>query len=136
MNSHHSIDASSIDLLERKKFDQLSSVWWDKKGPMWPLHKLNALRVEYILQILCNLNGFDSKSPFPLTGLRVLDVGCGGGILSESLARLGAHVHGIDISTRNIDVARQHSGGTGMPLTYDVTTAEGLAASGSRYDVV
>lgn len=130
------IGQSSIDPREVAYYEQLAATWWDIDGPFWPLHRLNALRAAYIRDALCDAFERDPTAPRPLAGLALLDVGCGGGILSEAMARLGADVHGIDVVERNVAVAGRHARGTGLPIRYEVVTAESLAASGARYDAV
>ncbi len=97
-----------MDPKEARKFAQLADEWWAPTGPFAPLHRLNAARVRFVRAAVCAMHGLnDVKEPF--RGLRVLDVGCGGGILSESMARLGADVHGIDVSDENVAVAAAHA---------------------------
>ena len=127
---------TTIDPREVEFYSQLAETWWDRDGPFWPLHKLNALRLAYIRDHLCQYFGRDADSTRPLGGLTVLDVGCGGGILSESMALLGASVTGIDIVEKNIHVARLHAQEEGLPIDYRLMTAAELADSGARFDVV
>ncbi len=130
------IQDSTIDAREVEFYSRMAATWWDREGPFWPLHKLNDLRIEYIRDKLCG--HFDRRSNVeqPLEGLRVLDVGCGGGILSESMARLGATVTGIDVVEKNIRVASMHAADAGFDIDYRVATAAEIAASGDTYDVV
>ena len=128
---------SSIDEREVRYYTELAETWWDRDGPFWPLHTLNGLRTGWIRDRLCrHFPGRDPAGPRPLRGLSVLDVGCGGGILSESIAGLGASVHGIDVVEKNIGIARAHAKETGADVRYEQTTAEALADSGARFDVV
>lgn len=127
---------ATIDPREVEFYTQLAETWWNRDGPFWPLHKLNALRLTYIRDHLCRHFGRDPGSPRPLQGLTVLDVGCGGGILSESMAQLGADVSGIDIVEKNINVARLHAQEQGLPIDYRLMTAAELAESDARFDVV
>ncbi|GIL50985.1 hypothetical protein Vafri_7061 [Volvox africanus] len=132
---------ASVDPREAAKFAALAASWWrSSDGPFAPLHALNPARVRFIRQSLAVLMELDVETPEPLTGLRVLDVGCGGGILSEALARLGAEVHGIDVTRENVEVARMHARTdprVAARVRYDVISAEDLAASGVvPYDVV
>lgn len=129
-------DAPSIDPAEVAYFEALAHRWWDTEGPFWPLHKLNAFRVDYMRQRLCQAFGRDPAADLPLTGLRLLDIGCGGGILSESLAHLGAQVTGIDVAPKNIRVAELHAQGRGLDLDYRLTSAEALAQAGAQFDAV
>lgn len=127
---------ASIDPREVRFYTGLADTWWDRTGPFWPLHRLNELRVAWIRERLCRHFRRDADAPRPLAGLRVLDVGCGGGILSESIARLGADVHGIDVVTRNVHIARLHAERQGLPIRYEEVTAEQLAVTAQPYDVV
>lgn len=117
-------------------FDALAETWWDPTGPFWPLHTLNQLRIGWILE-RAREQGFTGPDPErPLDGLRVLDIGCGGGILSESLARAGASVHGIDVVPRNIDIARLHAEKSGLTIGYEARSVEDLVSTGAEYDLV
>ncbi|EFJ47297.1 hypothetical protein VOLCADRAFT_92038, partial [Volvox carteri f. nagariensis] len=132
---------ASIDPREASKFAALAASWWrSSDGPFAPLHALNPVRVRFIRQSLASLMGLELETSEPLKGLRVLDVGCGGGILSEALARLGAEVHGIDVTRENVEVAGMHVRAdprVAARVRYDVISAEDLAASGTAlYDVV
>ena len=132
MNLQH----ASVDPEEVAYYSRLADTWWDTAGPFWPLHRLNALRSDYIRRVLCEAFDRDAGAPQPLEGLTLLDVGCGGGILSEAMAKLGASVDGIDVVERNIVVAEHHAEGAGLPLRYELVTAEALAERGARYDAV
>ena len=139
MSDHHNSTtsaSSSIDPQERERFDRLAEMWWDDKGPMWPLHRLNQFRTGIIVNAIHRHLGTDSDLAIPFTDLKLLDIGCGGGILSETMARYGAQVHGVDISEKNIAIARQHAAASALNIQYDMTTAEALAESGERYDIV
>mgnify|MGYP000439055446 FL=1 len=129
------INNSSIDPAEVAFFRRLSAVWWDQNGPFRPLHQLNELRIQWIVRQL-TLLGMASESEQPLAGLKVLDVGCGGGILSESIARLGAEVTGIDVVDKNIHTARSHANQFGLTINYQVTSPEILALKKQKFDVV
>jgi 2-polyprenyl-6-hydroxyphenyl methylase/3-demethylubiquinone-9 3-methyltransferase len=128
--------AGGVDPRERAYYERLSQTWWDRSGPFWPLHRLNALRINYIRDQVCRLRGRDADAERPFEGLRIVDVGCGGGLLSEPLAELGAGVTGIDVVEKNIDVARHHAAGRQLEIHYETVTAEELARRGERYDVV
>ena len=134
--------ASSIDAAEVAQFDRLGEAWWDPKGSMRPLHRLNPVRVGWIRDmIVAHLPAPDGhmrdvSRGKPLAGLTILDIGCGGGLLCEPMARLGAQVTGVDPAPGNIDIARAHAGPQGLEIDYRETTAEALAASGARFDVV
>ncbi len=115
----------TADHAEIARFNALASMWWDESGPMWTLHYLNRFRVEVILDVLQHEGVIDRTQAEPFAGLRVLDIGCGGGILSETLARLGAQVTGIDLAERNIRIAQEHAAKSGLTIDYqvqDVTT--------------
>ena len=127
---------TTVDPREVEFYTRLADTWWDRDGPFWPLHKLNELRVGYITEKLCRHFGLDSGVEQPLHGLRVLDVGCGGGILSESMAQLGASVTGIDVVEKNIRIAALHADHNGLDIDYRVATAGETVASGVDFDVV
>ncbi len=126
----------SIDQAEVERFSALAETWWDPRGSMAPLHRLNPARLGFIRQALAEHFGRDAKSLQPFDGLRVLDVGCGGGLISEPLARLGATVTGIDAAEANIAVARAHARGADLEIDYRQASAEELAAAGARFDAV
>lgn len=109
--------STTVDQTEVSKFSKLAEQWWDPNGPMAPLHSLNRCRVSYVRSLLCNHFSRDANDSTPLVGLSILDVGCGGGLLSESLARLGATVLGIDVSEQNIGVASAHQAFDGALCT-------------------
>ena len=127
---------SSVDAAEVERFSALAADWWDARGPMAALHKFNPVRLGYIRDQAAKHFGRDAKTLDSLKGLRVLDIGCGGGILSEPLARLGAQVVGADPSEDNIAVAGAHARESELEIDYRATTAEDLAAAGERFDVV
>jgi len=126
-------DSTTIDPAEQAKFTALAATWWKRDGPMWPLHLLNEFRIRQIVDVLQTQLELPA-SPTPLEGLDVLDIGCGGGILSESLCRLGANVQGIDMNAANIRVAQQH--GASLPIQYQCQTAEDLVRQNRDYDLV
>ncbi len=128
--------ASSIDPDEVAYYDRLAEQWWDPQGKFWPIHHLNRLRVDYLRHRICAHFGRAEVERQPLQGLRVLDIGCGGGILSESIAALGARVHAIDVAEKNIEVARRHNESSGLPIDYELVSVETLAERRDRYDVV
>lgn len=132
----HRAHAGSVDAAEIERFSRLASRWWDPKGPMAALHKLNPVRVGYIRDQAADHFGRDGKKLDCLKGLRVLDIGCGAGILSEPLARLGADMVGADPAEENIDIARLHAEESELTIDYRATTAEELAEAGERFDVV
>ena len=128
--------ASTLDASEVSQFTKLAAEWWDETGPFKPLHQLNPTRLTYIRDRLCAEFGRDPKSPPCLDGLAVLDIGCGGGLVSEPLARLGATVTGIDPGPETIAAAKAHAAGAGLAIEYEATTAEALADQGRRFDAV
>jgi 2-polyprenyl-6-hydroxyphenyl methylase / 3-demethylubiquinone-9 3-methyltransferase len=128
--------AETVDPDEVTRFSRLAGQWWDPHGPMAALHKFNPVRLAYVRDRTAEHFGRDPKSLASLSGLRFLDIGCGGGILCEPLARLGASVVGADPSAENIGVAQAHAAHSGLAVDYRDTTAEQLAAGGERFDVV
>jgi 2-polyprenyl-6-hydroxyphenyl methylase / 3-demethylubiquinone-9 3-methyltransferase len=128
--------SSSVDPDEVARFERMAARWWDANGPMRALHKLNPVRLAYLRDAACRSFGRDARAPFPLSGLTVLDVGCGGGILSEPLARLGATVTGLDPAAGNIAVAKRHAQEAGLAIDYRGETVEQVAARGERFDMV
>jgi 2-polyprenyl-6-hydroxyphenyl methylase/3-demethylubiquinone-9 3-methyltransferase len=126
----------SIDVAEVERFSALAETWWDPKGSMAPLHRLNPARLGFLRQTLAAHFGRDARSLSPFDGLRILDVGCGGGLISEPLARLGAVVTGIDAAEANIAVARAHARGADLEVDYRQASAEELSAAGERFDAV
>lgn len=128
--------AGSVDTAEVERFSRLAARWWDPKGPMSALHKFNPLRVGYIRDQAAEHFGRDAKKLDCLKGLRMLDIGCGAGLLSEPLARLGATMVGADPAEENIETARAHAEESELSIDYRSTTAEELADAGERFDVV
>src|SRR6056297_2260877 len=126
----------TVDAGEIAKFEAMAAEWWDPKGKFKPLHMLNPTRLDYITQQIAAEFGRDLKSAKPFAGLRILDIGCGGGLLSEPMARLGAEVVGADAAERNIPVARIHAEKSGLAIDYRHTSAEALAAAGEQFDAV
>jgi 2-polyprenyl-6-hydroxyphenyl methylase / 3-demethylubiquinone-9 3-methyltransferase len=128
--------ASSVNQDEVDRFSRQAATWWDARGPMAALHKFNPVRLAYIRDKAAERFARDPKKLDCLKGLRMLDIGCGGGILSEPLARLGAQMVGADPSKENIAVASAHAQESGVAVDYRATTAEELAAAKERFDVV
>ena len=128
--------ASTVDPAEVAKFEAMAAEWWDPNGKFKPLHMLNPCRLDYIVTQIAAEFGRDPAADRPFAGLRLLDIGCGGGLLSEPMARLGAEVVGADAAERNIPVARVHAAQSGLAIDYRHTTAEALAGAGERFDVV
>jgi 2-polyprenyl-6-hydroxyphenyl methylase / 3-demethylubiquinone-9 3-methyltransferase len=129
--AHTTIDASEIE-----RFSRLAAEWWNPKGKFKPLHKFNPVRLEYIRDEVARRFGRDPKGERPFAGIRFLDIGCGGGLLCEPMARLGADVVGADASPTNIEVAKLHAARSGLGIDYRATTAEALADAGERFDVI
>lgn len=128
--------SSTIDAAEVAKFEAMAAEWWDPTGKFKPLHEMNPCRLEYITRQIAAEFGRDLAKPEPFKGLRLLDIGCGGGLLSEPMARLGATVLGADAAARNIPVARIHAEQSGLQIDYRHTSAEALAEAGEQFDVV
>jgi len=116
---------STVDADEIERFSRIADEWWDERGKFKPLHRINPVRIGYILE-----------QAGPLEGLRLLDIGCGGGLIAEPMARLGASVTAIDASEKNIKVASLHAERGGLTIDYRCTTAEDLLATGAPFDVV
>lgn len=128
--------ATTINDAEVAKFTAMAEEWWDPKGKFKPIHKFNPVRLAYIREHVLAHFHRDGSVMRPLEGLTILDVGCGGGLLCEPLARLGATVTGIDAAERNIRIATLHAAQSGVAVTYEATTSEALAAQGQKYDMV
>ncbi len=126
----------TVDPAEIAKFEAMAAEWWDPAGKFRPLHQMNPCRLDYITRQIASEYDRDLDDSHPFTGLRILDIGCGGGLLCEPMARLGADVTGVDASPRNIEVARVHAAQTGLGIDYRHGTAEALAAEGEAFDVV
>ena len=127
---------STIDDSEIEKFQAMAAEWWDPNGKFKPLHMLNPCRLDYITSQIAAEFERDLAAPEPFDGLRILDIGCGGGLLSEPMARLGADVVGADAAERNIPVARVHAEEQGLDIDYRHTTAEALAEAGEKFDAI
>ena len=131
MHANRSVDAGEI-----AKFEAMAAEWWDPNGKFKPLHMLNPCRLDYITSQIAAEHGRDMRGPEPFKGLRILDIGCGGGLLCEPMARLGAEIVGADAAERNIPVAQVHAEQVGLTIDYRHTTAEALAEAGERFDAV
>lgn len=127
---------TTIDAGEVAKFEAMAAEWWDMNGKFKPLHMMNPCRLDYITEQIAAEFTRDLTKALPFKGLRLLDIGCGGGLLSEPMARLGATVIGADAAAGNIPVARVHALQSGLTIDYRHTTAEDLAAAGEQFDVV
>lgn len=129
-------ERSTIDPGEVERFAQMAAEWWNPNGKFRPLHKFNPVRLAYIRDQVAARFGRDPLAARPLDGVRILDIGCGGGLLCEPMARLGATVVGVDPAERNIEIARLHAAENGLDIDYRATTAEALADAGEQFDVV
>ena len=129
-------EKTTVDAEEVARFAALADAWWDPNGAFRPIHKFNPVRVRYIRDRVAEHFALEKGTATPLNGVSILDVGCGGGVLSEPLARLGATVTGIDPAEKNVRAAQIHADGEGIAVTYRATTAEALLASGAQFDVV
>src|SRR4051794_17334308 len=127
---------STVDPAEVERFSALAAEWWNPRGKMAPLHKFNPVRIGYIRDQAAVRFARDAKRLDSMKGLRILDIGCGGGVLSEPLARLGAEMVGVDPSDTNIAAAKEHAAQSGLAIDYRCTTAEELAAAGEEFDIV
>lgn len=127
---------TTIDAGEVERFSRLAQEWWNPNGKFKPLHKFNPVRLAYIRDQVATHFGRDPRAAKPFDGLRLLDIGCGGGLLCEPMARLGADVVGADASATNIEVAKIHATEARVKIDYRATTAEALADAGEKFDVV
>ncbi len=135
MYQQHAI-SDTADPAEIEKFDALAGDWWDEQGPMAPLHKLNPIRLAYIRDKITGHLGLKGGGKRPLQGLSVLDIGCGGGLLAEPLARMGADVVGIDLAEANIKVASRHAEQSGLAIDYRLQAVEDLLRAEACFDLV
>jgi 2-polyprenyl-6-hydroxyphenyl methylase/3-demethylubiquinone-9 3-methyltransferase len=136
MHADFAAPSATVDPAEVAKFERLAAEWWDPDGKFRPLHRLNPVRLAFIRDALAAHFGRDAAAARPFAGLRVLDIGCGGGLLSEPMARLGADVVGADPALETIAVARTHAEQSGLAIDYRAESAEALLAAGERFDVV
>lgn len=127
---------TTVDPAEVAKFEAMAAEWWDPAGKFKPLHMLNPCRLDYITTQIAGEFDRDLTAQAPFSGLRMLDIGCGGGLLAEPMARLGADVVGADAAEGNIPVAQVHASQSGLEIDYRHTTAETMAAAGEQFDVV
>ena len=133
---HAPVGPTNVDASEVDRYARLAHRWWDRSGPFWPLHQLNGLRTSYLQETITQAFNRSEDVYLPLRGLRILDVGCGGGILSESMAHLGATVHGIDVVRESVESARLHAAQSQLAVRYDCISVSTLSNRGSTYDVV
>ncbi len=127
---------TTVDEAEVERFSRMAADWWNPESKFKPLHKFNPIRLTYIKEKVSSHFGRDTHSTDTFKGLRILDIGCGGGLLCEPMARLGAEVVGVDPSETNIKVATLHAEQSGLSIDYRATTAEDLAAKGELFDIV
>ena len=127
---------TTVDPEEIARFSAMAAEWWDPTGKFKPLHQINPVRVAYIRDHACAVFDRDPNGPKPLLGLRLLDIGCGGGLLCEPMTRLGAQVVGADASATNIGVAETHARDQRLAIDYRAETAEALADAGETFDIV
>jgi 2-polyprenyl-6-hydroxyphenyl methylase/3-demethylubiquinone-9 3-methyltransferase len=127
---------TTIDIAEVERFSAMAAEWWNPAGKFRPLHKFNPVRLAYIRDQVATRFGRDPHAARPFEGLRILDIGCGGGLLCEPMARLGAEIVGADASATNIEVAKLHAAEGGLAIDYRATTAEALAEAGEKFDVI
>jgi len=128
--------SNTVDPAEVAKFEAMADEWWNPSGKFKPLHMLNPCRLDYITAQIATEFDRDLRTPDPFSGLRILDIGCGGGLLSEPMARLGADVVGADAAAGNIPVARLHAEKSGLRIDYRNAAAETLADAGEAFDAV
>lgn len=128
--------SSTLDHDQVARFARFGAEWWDPNGPFKPLHRINPVRLTYIRDQICSTFGRDPKQASSLRGISVLDIGCGGGLVCEPLARLGAQVTGIDPGQETIEAAKAHASATGLDIDYEVATVEELAGRGETFDAV
>jgi 2-polyprenyl-6-hydroxyphenyl methylase/3-demethylubiquinone-9 3-methyltransferase len=126
---------ATIDPAEVAKFERSAAAWWDPAGEAAPLHRINPVRLDYVADQIAAQFGRSRRAASPFAGLSLVDVGCGGGLVCEPMARLGAAVTGVDAGETAIGVARAHAAAAGLTIDYRATTAEALAAEGARFDV-
>jgi len=128
--------ASTVNPDEVARFTAMADAWWDPTGKFRPLHQINPVRVKFIKANVCKHFGLDADADLPFKGLDVLDVGCGGGLLSEPMARLGANMTSIDAGEKNVEIAKIHAEQSGLTIDYRNVYPEDLAKEGTRFDVV
>ena len=125
---------TSINKKEIEKFSKIAAEWWDPNGKFKPLHKFNPIRIKYIKENI--INNFKLKNKYkPLSGVKILDIGCGGGLLSEPMSRMGANVTGIDASNKNIEIAKIHSKKNNLKINYMCSSPEKLKSK-KKFDVI
>ncbi len=130
------MNGTTVDPAEVERFARIADEWWDADGKFAPLHRLNPARIGFVRDCIAARFGREPLRPAPLAGLRLLDIGCGGGLVCEPMRRLGADVTGIDASDRNVAVARVHAERMGLAIDYRADTAEALRGAGEAFDAV
>lgn len=128
--------ATTVNPDEIARFTAMAEAWWDPTGKFRPLHQINPVRIQFIRDNVCRHFGRDVNADLPFAGLDILDVGCGGGILSEAMTRLGANMTSIDAGERNIEIAKAHAAQTGLKIEYRNVYPENLAREERKFDVV
>ncbi len=131
-----SLKKSTLNKQEIEQFNEIAGDWWDESSPFKLLHKLNPVRMCYIKQEICQHFKLNSKNPAPFKKLRIADIGCGGGLITEPLHLLGARATGIDAGVNNIKAAKAHAKANGLQIDYTISTAEDMAAKKEKFDVV
>jgi 2-polyprenyl-6-hydroxyphenyl methylase/3-demethylubiquinone-9 3-methyltransferase len=126
----------SVDPAEIDKFSRLAQEWWDPRGKFRPLHLFNPVRIGFVREVAAAHFGRDPRALRPFDGLTLLDIGCGGGLLAEPMARMGFTVTGVDAAEKNVRIAATHAEGSGLKLSYRAGTAEMLEEEGASFDVV
>src|SRR5581483_6247719 len=129
-------EGPSVDAEEVARFSRIAAEWWDPNGKFAPLHRFNPVRLGFIRDQAAARFGREPKARAPFADLRLLDIGCGGGLLCEPMRRLGFEVTGVDASERNIATAAIHAREMGLDIAYRCATAEALLAEGAAFDVV
>ena len=127
---------TTIDQQEIEKFSKMADEWWDEKGKFAPLHKFNPTRISFFRSQICQYFALDEKLLTPLENLQILDIGCGGGLISEPIAKMGGKITAIDASNKNIEIAKIHAKKSNLNIDYQCTTAEDLQQQNLQYDVV
>jgi 2-polyprenyl-6-hydroxyphenyl methylase / 3-demethylubiquinone-9 3-methyltransferase len=135
-NTKKTSSRTTIDAAEVRQFADLAAHWWDEKGPLGPLHRINPVRLGYIREQICTHFGRNPESFTPFTGLKMADIGCGGGLVTEPLCRMGAMVTGIDAGAENIKTARQHARQQKLDIEYIAGSVEDCAEEGRKFDIV
>ncbi len=125
---------NTINQKEIEKFSKMADEWWDPNGKFKPLHKFNPIRIKYIKESIIEEFNLEETDSVPLKGIKILDIGCGGGLLSEPMCRLGADVTGIDASNKNIEIAKIHAEKNNLKIKYICTSPEKI--KDSKYDVI